>query len=68
MLYNQGWKLGARVGPLPKDMRAQDADFQQGYKDGREAYGHAMSAAAANYGHERSILRVQEGGGDDAQA
>ena len=56
MLFNMGWKLGARVGPTPNDARGKDTDFRNGYEEGRITYNAAMQIAATCFGHKRSIL------------
>ena len=61
MLYQSGWKCGARIGAMDEAKR-DDEDYQQGYEDGKKAYGQGMSYARymfniSNEEAEAAVLR-----------
>jgi hypothetical protein len=58
-LYGMGWRRGAGMKAIPDNVR-DDADFNEGYADGRKAAGEAMRAARERLGAPMpSILRTQ---------
>jgi hypothetical protein len=58
-LYGKGWRRGAGMLAIPENVR-DDSDFNEGYADGRKAYGEAMTKARERLGAPPpSVLRSQ---------
>lgn len=59
-LFRRGWTRGAGMKAIPDNVK-DDPDFQNGYREGRIAFGEAMRIAREHYGAPPpSILRVDE--------
>jgi len=64
--YRRGWKAGATTGHRdPKHTEHEDpefvAEYERGYKEGRETNSDAMKAAAERIGYTPNVLRLAGG-------